>query len=685
MNNSIGSFGSIGGSMSGDSLAALSPDPSSSMGLSGRHRTRIQATALDQMFYRLLVEDSPSVDAFYEYAMPIIKSIRDTKHVEAMSLLLRSKEREHKALIEEASKSEYARWAGAIGSFLEEHAEWEAFKAKIRGFSIADMQESRDRVSSSLEAARLHTKTTKNIITLRLNYEAIGMSEQANIHMADQQYFKAIDLMKRIKARHLFALTPETGLVAWLAEQDERIKEVAFELLQGWLATLPSLDLGQRLQSEAQSVQQDALRIYLCDLLDLVQVGDLLRGACLLDRINLAPGKEHYIAVLIQGRGKQAEELLDKPFKISDSDLVLLQDWLGQVLTFLLTTKRLQVLPAFDGVILPSEWIKFTERLYAILVDCLHQCHYGSSLEKLRDFVVCFMNCARALQLDVFPLVDSLSALFYGFVDMTRGEQTKRVKEMILQGDMLAVSQAVPEGLSEYRKRVQGFLPPSVRPFVHVQPMDDLGQLMDGLRQSLVTTIPTQDIARCTNIAAALFQTRSPVRDNHGASEGGAADNLFPDSFVTAINDAVSRRIKELVNATSGSKYSASIVLDLSNLIGKAHPAFQEETRKHALDSITRLILSIPTIDDQVHASIAKDVVGAEGAREFPLLAQIFSLTSKPNIHEILDPSVRQRQYPQMDLNVLCALLRRIKSSNAKKQQQVDDLILLLQSASGGR
>ena len=79
-------------------------------------------------------------------------------------------------------------------------------------------------------------------------------------------------------------------------------------------------------------------------------------------------------------------------------------------------------------------------RINAIVTDSLHRCQVAASLIRIKWSLVFAAKALEVYGYDAHLLTDSLTALYYGHAELLRAEQSRRIRELVLTGQLSGLS-----------------------------------------------------------------------------------------------------------------------------------------------------------------------------------------------------------------------------------------------------
>lgn len=522
------------------------------------------------------------------------------------------------------------------------------------------------------ETNKLLLDAARSIEMLETSLGAVEMCQEVAVLMADRRFFEAIKAIESIEEMTGAVDAPlASQMHEWIHIQRIAIRKAAIAQLHDWLALIRDNDAGKRAITAVQRRLElasnsgfDSLDEEAADLLDSIPVIDVLQAYALHREVQ---DSGEFSAMLAESRAQQLDILLERPLRIDDADTNVLGDWLAAIAGHFLVDRRLALLPQV-GLFTESDrcWSAFVRRLTSIVTDSLHRCRFSPSLIRIKLSLLHFAASLSAVQspaLLMDGVMECITGLYYGYIELLRVEQAGRVRELVLRGALKDVVGLV----AEQNQSAIAFLhdiPPAFTP--DQQPVFD--DVIPLLKESLEAAIDMQaDLGRGTAIPNVLKQL-----------DGIAGVDGLAESIHLTLKKRIQTRIDELV---CNGPYSSGKLVDLCGLFNSLDRSFLNDATGYAEQRLLELISTLE-IDNSLLARLSTDLHRLDESTDsaFRSLTQMTALALSATPHDILDPSVRAAKYSAVDLGRLRVFLSRLNLQDERKRQAIDDLHLLLRN-----
>lgn len=524
------------------------------------------------------------------------------------------------------------------------------------------------------ETSKLLLDAARSIEMLEASLRAVEMCQAVTVLMADRRFFEAIKAIEGIEGMTGAVDAPLAGQMRdWIPIQRTGILRAVIAQLHDWLALIRDNDAGKRAITAVQRRLElargdclgcDAADEEAADLLDSIPVMDVLQAYALHRAVQ---DSGEFSAMLADGRAQQLDILLERPLRIDDADTNVLADWLAAIAGHFLVDRRLALLP-HAGLFVESDrcWTAFVRRLASIVTDSLHRCRFPPSLIRIKASLLHFaasLNAVHSSVLLMDGVMECITGLYYGYIELLRVEQAGRIRELVLRGALNDIVGLV----AEQNRSAVAFLhdiPPAFIP--DQQPVFD--DVIPLLRESLEAAIDMQaDLGRSTAIPNVLKQI-----------DGIAGVDGLAEGIHLMLRQRIQTRIDELI---CDGPYSSGKLIDLCGLFASLDRSFLGDAIGYAEQRLLELISTLE-VDDSLLARLATDLhrLDESTGSAFCSLSQMAALALSATPHDILDPSVRAAKYSAVDLGRLRVFLSRLKLKDERKRQAIDDLHLLLRS-----
>lgn len=638
--------------------------------------TTNKPTAMDHQFVDQLLANRDTLPLPQNLGSILNAVLKSSRLTPFETALMEARERIG-AEITEQCKVWYLEVVGGVEGLLGVREECLRVKEQAEGISEAlkgDLQKAHQSAMERHETQRALLESKRQLWQCQITVSVLEECQEVEILIKDRRF---LEVIRRLQVIEEQVAMIDGKLVnpmrEWLVQQRNVLKRASQAMLTDWLTRVreSAPELGKRAISQAQARIEQTGSVDPADLLDVIQVTDLLTARILSISVEGQGGSSSSFAqTLTENRALQLELVLDRLCRVEDTDTQVISDWLAGLLGHLLVDHRLAFLPQHVFGDWEGGWRSGASRINAIVTDSLHRCQVPASLVRIKWSLVFAAKALEVYGYDASLLADSLAALYYGHAELLRVEQSRRIRELVLTGQLSGLSSLCQDFEDQTSSFVRG-----AEDLLAL--CEDDRSIMAPLKEAIFAVIEMQvDLSRATRIQADL--------------EAVEPGRVLRESELRTLKIQVRNELQARINTRIDSltrQYSAASVNELQSLMKVIEPSFVDSSIRYMSSKLLEMFTALD-IDDTLLAKLSTDIGRLSLAltdsygpsHSLAPLTQMFDLALSANPHDILDPRVRANRYPMIDLSTLRVFLSRLRLGEEGKRQAVEDLLLLLRT-----